>query len=230
MNDFMAKVKNYFSSNFGKLSLIVMGLSFIFTFLFSTLFRNRIDVSIMRAFISTVITGIILYVLAIVLKKFLSDAIESSGVFDSNANSTQAAANEEIGEIKENTNNNIANTPTNNPVENNINDENTTLETSSGNMDTTEDFKIEDNNIVPSIDNINVDKNKKVDYHNMGDIGDIISSVTDNSNMEEASDYFPLKKETADAVSLEREVREDPEKVAKAVRTMLSKEEKKESK
>ena len=230
MNDFMAKVKNYFSSNFGKLSLIVMGLSFIFTFLFSTLFRNRIDVSIMRAFISTVITGIILYVLAIVLKKFLSDAIESSGVFDSNANSTQAAANEEIGEIKENTNNNIANTPTNNPVENNISDENTTLETSSGNMDTTEDFKIEDNNIVPSIDNINVDKNKKVDYHNMGDIGDIISSVTDNSNMEEASDYFPLKKETADAVSLEREVREDTEKVAKAVRTMLSKEEKKESK
>ena len=230
MNDFMAKVKNYFSSNFGKLSLIVMGLSFIFTFLFSTLFRNRIDVSIMRAFISTVITGIILYVLAIVLKKFLSDAIESSGVFDSNANSTQAAANEEISEIKENTNNNITNTPTNNPVENNISDENTTLETSSGNMDTTEDFKIEDNNIVPSIDNINVDKNKKVDYHNMGDIGDIISSVTDNSNMEEASDYFPLKKETADAVSLEREVREDPEKVAKAVRTMLSKEEKKESK
>ena len=230
MNDFMAKVKNYFSSNFGKLSLIVMGLSFIFTFLFSTLFRNRIDVSIMRAFISTVITGIILYVLAIVLKKFLSDAIESSGVFDSNANSTQAAANEEIGEIKENTNNNIANTPTNNPVENNISDENTTLEISSGNMDTTEDFKIEDNNIVPSIDNINVDKNKKVDYHNMGDIGDIISSVTDNSNTEDVNDYFPLKKETADAASLEREVKEDPEKVAKAVRTMLSKEEKKESK
>ena len=85
-------------------------------------------------------------------------------------------------------------------------------------------------NIMPSIDNINVDKNKKVDYHNTGDIGDIISSVTDNSNSEDISDYFPLKKDSADAVSLEREVKEDPEKVAKAVRTMLAKEEKKESK
>ena len=229
MNDFMAKVKNYFSSNFGKLSLIIMGLSFIFTFLFSTLFRNRIDVSIMRAFISTVITGIVLYVLAIVLKKFLSDAIESSGIFDSNVNNTQTINNnEEIGEIKENTND-IANTP----VENS-NNENKTSETHNGDINITEDLKMEDNNIadniVPSIDNINVDKNKKVDYHNMGDIGDIISSVTDNSNMEESSDYFPLKKETTDAVNLEREVREDPEKVAKAVRTMLSKEEKKESK
>ena len=87
-----------------------------------------------------------------------------------------------------------------------------------------------DNNIMPSIDNINIDKNKKVDYHNTGDIGDIISSVTNNSNTEDVSDYFPLKKESADAVSLEREVKEDPEKVAKAVRTMLAKEEKKESK
>ena len=229
MNDFIAKVKNYFSSNFGKLSLIIMGLSFIFTFLFSTLFRNRIDVSIMRAFISTVITGIVLYVLVIVLKKFLSDAIESSGIFDSNVNNTQTINNnEEIGEIKENTND-IANAP----VENS-NNENKTSETHNGDINITEDLKMEDNNIadniVPSIDNINVDKNKKVDYHNMGDIGDIISSVTDNSNMEESSDYFPLKKETTDAVNLEREVREDPEKVAKAVRTMLSKEEKKESK
>ncbi|MEI0531306.1 hypothetical protein R4I97_07080 [Brachyspira pilosicoli] len=229
MNDFMAKVKNYFSSNFGKLSLIIMGLSFIFTFLFSTLFRNRIDVSIIRAFISTVITGIILYILAIVLKKFLSDAIESSGVFDSNTNNNQAGNNEGIGEIKENTND-IANTPTEN-----TNDENKTFESSSADINAAEDLKMEDNNaadnnIVPSIDNINVDKNKKVDYHNMGDIGDIISSVTDNSNVGESSDYFPLRKESADAVSLEREVKEDPEKVAKAVRTMLSKEEKKESK
>ena len=93
MNDLMAKVKKYFSSNFGKLSLIIMGISFILTFLFSTLFRNRIDVSIMRAFISTVITGIILYALAIVLKKFLSDVIESSGVFDNNVSNTSDTSN-----------------------------------------------------------------------------------------------------------------------------------------
>lgn len=223
MNEYMAKVKKYFSSNFGKLSLIIMGISFVLTFLFSTLFRNRIDVSIIRAFISTVITGIILYALAIVLKKFLSDVIESSGVFDNNISSNEVSNNGETA--KENIDDN-------NTIENNNNSETPITDSLEMNkMDNNiADNNVSDNNIIPSIDNINIDKNKKVDYHNTGDIGDIISSVTNNSNTEDVSDYFPLKKESADAVNLEREVKEDPEKVAKAVRTMLAKEEKKESK
>ncbi|WP_157147214.1 hypothetical protein [Brachyspira pilosicoli] len=222
MNEFMAKVKKYFSSNFGKLSLVIMGISFVLTFLFSTLLRNRIDVSIIRAFISTVITGIILYTLAIVLKKFLSDVIESSGVFDNNVSNNEADVNTEA--VKENIDDN--NIIENNNSENPITD---SFEMNKADNNFTENG-MSDNNIMPSIDNINIDKNKKVDYHNTGDIGDIISSVTNNSNTEDVSDYFPLKKESADAVSLEREVKEDPEKVAKAVRTMLAKEEKKESK
>ena len=227
MNEFMAKVKKYFSSNFGKLSLVIMGISFVLTFLFSTLLRNRIDVSIIRAFISTVITGIILYTLAIVLKKFLSDVIESSGVFDNNVSNNEADVNTEA--VKENIDdNNIIenNNNNNNNSENPITD---SFEMNKAENNFTEN-SMSDNNIMPSIDNINIDKNKKVDYHNTGDIGDIISSVTNNSNTEDVSDYFPLKKESADAVSLEREVKEDPEKVAKAVRTMLAKEDKKESK
>lgn len=224
MNEFMAKVKKYFSSNFGKLSLVIMGISFVLTFLFSTLLRNRIDVSIIRAFISTVITGIILYTLAIVLKKFLSDVIESSGVFDNNVSNNEADVNSEA--VKENIDDNNIIENNNNNSENPITD---SFEMNKADNNFTEN-SMSDNNIMPSIDNINIDKNKKVDYHNTGDIGDIISSVTNNSNTEDVSDYFPLKKEGADAVSLEREVKEDPEKVAKAVRTMLAKEEKKESK
>ncbi|WP_157144022.1 hypothetical protein [Brachyspira pilosicoli] len=224
MNEFMAKVKKYFSSNFGKLSLVIMGISFVLTFLFSTLLRNRIDVSIIRAFISTVITGIILYTLAIVLKKFLSDVIESSGVFDNNVSNNEADVNSEA--VKENIYDNNIIENNNNNLENPITD---SFEMNKADNNFTEN-SMSDNNIMPSIDNINIDKNKKVDYHNTGDIGDIISSVTNNSNTEDVSDYFPLKKESADAVSLEREVKEDPEKVAKAVRTMLAKEEKKESK
>lgn len=224
MNEFMAKVKKYFSSNFGKLSLVIMGISFVLTFLFSTLLRNRIDVSIIRAFISTVITGIILYTLAIVLKKFLSDVIESSGVFDNNVSNNEADVNSEA--VKENIDDNNIIENNNNNLENPITD---SFEMNKADNNFTENG-MSDNNIMPSIDNINIDKNKKVDYHNTGDIGDIISSVTNNSNTEDVSDYFPLKKESADAVSLEREVKEDPEKVAKAVRTMLAKEEKKESK
>ncbi|CCG56701.1 hypothetical protein WESB_1233 [Brachyspira pilosicoli WesB] len=224
MNEFMAKVKKYFSSNFGKLSLVIMGISFVLTFLFSTLLRNRIDVSIIRAFISTVITGIILYTLAIVLKKFLSDVIESSGVFDNNVSNNEADVNSEA--VKENIDDNNIIENNNNNSENPITD---SFEMNKADNNFTEN-SMSDNNIMPSIDNINIDKNKKIDYHNTGDIGDIISSVTNNSNTEDVSDYFPLKKESADAVSLEREVKEDPEKVAKAVRTMLAKEEKKESK
>ncbi len=224
MNEFMAKVKKYFSSNFGKLSLVIMGISFVLTFLFSTLLRNRIDVSIIRAFISTVITGIILYTLAIVLKKFLSDVIESSGVFDNNVSNNEADVNTEA--VKENIDDNNIIENNNNNLENPITD---SFEMNKADNNFTEN-SMSDNNIMPSIDNINIDKNKKVDYHNTGDIGDIISSVTNNSNTEDVSDYFPLKKESADAVSLEREVKEDPEKVAKAVRTMLAKEDKKESK
>ena len=229
MNDLIAKVKKYFSSNFGKLSLIIMGISFIFTFIFSTLFRNRIDVSIIRAFTSMIVTGIILYALAIVLKKFLSDVIESSVVFDNNVSDSSNVSNNTNDEISNNNEeakenidvNSIDNIIGNNNSEPSITDPLDINKT---------DNNVADNDIMPSIDNINVDKNKKVDYHNMGDIGDIISSVTDNSNTEDVNDYFPLKKETADAASLEREVKEDTEKVAKAVRTMLSKEEKKESK
>ncbi|WP_157144852.1 hypothetical protein, partial [Brachyspira pilosicoli] len=196
----------------------------VLTFLFSTLLRNRIDVSIIRAFISTVITGIILYTLAIVLKKFLSDVIESSGVFDNNVSNNEADVNTEA--VKENIDDNNIIENNNNNSENPITD---SFEMNKADNNFTEN-SMSDNNIMPSIDNINIDKNKKVDYHNTGDIGDIISSVTNNSNTEDVSDYFPLKKESADAVSLEREVKEDPEKVAKAVRTMLAKEEKKESK
>ena len=225
MNDFIAKVKNYFSTNFGKLSLIIMGMSFVLTFIFSTLFRNRIDVSIMRAFISMIVTGIILYVLAIVLKKFLSDAIESSGVFDNNVSNIETPINEEA---KENADDITAGS-IDDIVNNNNENKNTILEPNPVNANL-EENNSEDNNIMPSIDNINVDKNKKVDYHSSGDIGDIISSVTNNSDMEESSDFFPLKRESVDAVNLEREVKEDPEKVAKAVRTILAKEEKKESK
>ena len=225
MNDFIAKVKNYFSTNFGKLSLIIMGMSFVLTFIFSTLFRNRIDVSIMRAFISMIVTGIILYVLAIVLKKFLSDAIESSGVFDNNVSNIETPINEEA---KENADD-ITVGSIDDIVNNNNENKNTILEPNLVNANL-EENNSEDNNIMPSIDNINVDKNKKVDYHSSGDIGDIISSVTNNSDMEESSDFFPLKRESVDAVNLEREVKEDPEKVAKAVRTILAKEEKKESK
>ena len=225
MNDFIAKVKNYFSTNFGKLSLIIMGMSFVLTFIFSTLFRNRIDVSIMRAFISMIVTGIILYVLAIVLKKFLSDAIESSGVFDNNVSNIETPINEEA---KENADDITAGS-IDDIVNNNNENKNTILEPNLVNANL-EENNSEDNNIMPSIDNINVDKNKKVDYHSSGDIGDIISSVTNNSDMEESSDFFPLKRESVDAVNLEREVKEDPEKVAKAVRTILAKEEKKESK
>ena len=225
MNDFIAKVKNYFSTNFGKLSLIIMGMSFVLTFIFSTLFRNRIDVSIMRAFISMIVTGIILYVLAIVLKKFLSDAIESSGVFDNNVSNIETPINEEA---KENADD-ITVGSIDDIVNNNNENKNTILEPNPVNANL-EENNSEDNNIMPSIDNINVDKNKKVDYHSSGDIGDIISSVTNNSDMEESSDFFPLKRESVDAVNLEREVKEDPEKVAKAVRTILAKEEKKESK
>ncbi|WP_157150702.1 hypothetical protein [Brachyspira sp. SAP_772] len=229
MNDLMAKVKKYFSSNFGKLSLIIMGISFVLTFIFSTLLRNRIDVSIIRAFISTVITGIILYALAIVLKKFLSDVIESSGVFDNNVSDSSNVSNSANDEISNNDEASKENVDVNSIDSIIGNNDSETPVTDSLDINKA-DNSVADNDIMPSIDNINVDKNKKVDYHNTGDIGDIISSVTDNSNTEDVSDYFPLKKETADAASLEREVKEDPEKVAKAVRTMLAKEEKKESK
>ena len=156
MNEFMAKVKKYFSSNFGKLSLVIMGISFVLTFLFSTLLRNRIDVSIIRAFISTVITGIILYTLAIVLKKFLSDVIESSGVFDNNVSNNEADVNSEA--VKENIDDNNIIENNNNNLENPITD---SFEMNKADNNFTEN-SMSDNNIMPSIDNINIDKNKNL--------------------------------------------------------------------
>ena len=80
-----------------------------------------------------------------------------------------------------------------------------------------------------SIKPLNTDKVTKPSYQSSGDdIGDIVfskpSSTQSTASYTSSSSMFPDKKVTTD--EMEKEVREDPEKVAKAVRTMIAKDEK----
>lgn len=216
MENIVNKLKSYFTSNFGKLAIGVSGLSFIITLMLSVLLKNRIDISVFKALISAIITMIILYALNIFLTKYLGDIIEDSDV-------------EIISNVSDDSLNNIPNNSSQEESDNlqNLNnaDNNILAETKSENgIDS----------IVGDIPNpketikndFTIDKNNKVDYDNLrGDIGDIIlgaSSYKSSSDISDSSDYYGGDKKINERV-MEREVMEDPEKAASAIRTVIAK-------
>ena len=207
MNNIVEKVKQSFSSNFGKLAGLIIGLSFIITLILSVLYKNRIDISLLKGLISAIITSGILFLLGMILKKFLGDVIDESAVSSANSDIDYTAIDDNTMAGYENNNTSS-------------NDEPLTSVSLDGNVD-----------INPSLSAVpNVDKNQKVDYHNSNDdIGSIVfgSSNTNNAvqtNYSSSSSMFPDKKVKDSEII--KEVHEDPEKVAKAVRTMIAKDEK----
>ena len=216
MDNIVNKLKSYFSSNFGKLTAIISGLAFVITLMLSVAFKNRIDISIFKALISAIITMIILYGLNIFLVKYLGDIIEDS-------------ESETISGISDNALDNSSN--------NDYPQEEAKEETSLPNpSDILNDTK-PDNGIASIVGDIpkptetikndfNIDKNNKVDYDNLrGDIGDIIlgaSSYKSSSDISDSSEYYGGDRKVNERV-MEREVMEDPEKAALAIRTMTAK-------
>ena len=216
MDNIVNKLKSYFSSNFGKLTAIISGLSFVITLMLSVAFKNRIDISIFKALISAIITMIILYGLNIFLVKYLGDIIEDS-------------ESETISGISENALDNSSN--------NDYSQEGAKEETSLPNPNDILNYTKPDNGIASIVGDIpkptetiksdfNIDKNNKVDYDNFrGDIGDIIlgaSSYKSSSDISDSSEYYGGDKKVNERV-MEREVMEDPEKAALAIRTMTAK-------
>ena len=217
MDNIVNKLKSYFSSNFGKLTLFITSLSFLATLILSVILKNRIDISILKALISSVITILILYGLSIALKKYLADIIESSNI-------------ETISNVSDDT---LGNIPNDSSTE-----ETNNLQTSNvGDGDILTESKPENNNSSSTFEDIikpketvkndfNIDKNNKAGYDNLrGDIGDIIlnaSSYQSSSNISDSSDYYGGDKKINERV-MEREVMEDPEKAALAIRTAIAK-------
>ena len=217
MDNIVNKLKSYFSSNFGKLTLFITSLSFLATLILSVILKNRIDISILKALISSVITILILYGLSIALKKYLADIIESSNI-------------ETISNVSDDTLGNIPNDSS--PEETN------NLQTSNvGDGDILTESKPENNNSSSTFEDIikpketvkndfNIDKNNKAGYDNLrGDIGDIIlnaSSYQSSSGISDSGDYYGGDKKINERV-MEREVMEDPEKAALAIRTAIAK-------
>ncbi|AEM21958.1 hypothetical protein Bint_1339 [Brachyspira intermedia PWS/A] len=207
MNNIVEKVKQYFSSNFGKLDGIISILSFVVTLVMSVLYKNRIDISLFKALLSGIITFAILFLIGLLLKRYLGDIIESSNVstnmdMDYNSLDDHSIANN----ISDDSVNNIDNT-----------------------NNTTNDFNPD--NITISPDSINLDRkpnSKPSPASSGGDIGDIVFGKSPSSNntsySTSSSSMFPDKKVSDNEMI--KEVQEDPEKVAKAVRTMMAKDEK----
>ena len=199
MNNIVEKVKQYFSSNFGKLAAIIAGLSFVITLILSVSYKNRIDISLLKAIFSAIITIAILFLLGTVLKKYLGDVIDEA---EDNSN-----MDIDYNAIDDNSTNN-------------------TISPDTDNAPFTPDLSPDSAAPKP----LNLDKNTKSNYKSSGDdIGDIVFSKPNTtqsttSYTSSSSSMFPDKKVTSE--EMEREVREDPEKVAKAVRTMIAKDEK----
>lgn len=206
MNNIVEKVKQYFSTNFGKLAGIIIGLSFIITLILSILYKNRVDISIVKAIISAIITSGILFLIGMVLKKYLGDVINESATPSSNSDIDYSAIDDNTMAGYENPNDTILPNDASSNSDINLN---------------TDPIS----NTVP-----NIDKNQKVDYHNStDDIGSIVfgssnTNTSPTSYSSSSSSMFPDKKVKDSEII--KEVHEDPEKVAKAVRTMIAKDEK----
>lgn len=220
MENIVNKLKSYFSSNFGKLTLFITSVSFLATLILSVILKNRIDISVFKGLISALITMIILYALNIFLTKYLGDIIEDSDV-------------EIISNVSDDSLNNIPNNSSQEGSDNlqNLNNADNDIlpETKSENGI---DAIVGD---IPSAketikNDFNIDKNNKVDYDNLrGDIGDIIlgaSSYKSSSDISDSSDYYGGDKKINERV-MEREVMEDPEKAASAIRTVIAKDKEK---
>ncbi|WP_432631495.1 hypothetical protein [Brachyspira sp.] len=215
MENIVNKLKSYFSSNFGKLTLFITSVSFLATLFLSVILKNRIDISIFKGLISAVITMIILYALNIFLTKYLGDIIEDSdveiisNVSDDSLNNSSNSSQEESDNLQNlnNADNDILpETKSENGIDAIVGDISSPKETIKN------DF--------------NIDKNNKVDYDNLrGDIGDIIlgaSSYKSSSDISDSSEYYGGDKKINERV-MEREVMEDPEKAASAIRTVIAK-------
>ncbi len=219
MENIVNKLKSYFSSNFGKLTLFITSVSFLATLFLSVILKNRIDISIFKGLISAVITMIILYALNIFLTKYLGDIIEDSDV-------------EIISNVSDDSLNNIPNNSSDSSQEESDNLQNL----NNADNDILTETKSENgiDAIVGDIsspketikNDFNIDKNNKVDYDNLrGDIGDIIlgaSSYKSSSDISDSSEYYGGDKKINERV-MEREVMEDPEKAASAIRTVIAK-------
>ncbi|MEI0604332.1 hypothetical protein R4K55_08930 [Brachyspira alvinipulli] len=206
MNNIVEKVKQYFSTNFGKLAGIIIGLSFVITLILSILYKNRVDISIVKAIISAVITSGILFLIGMILKKYLGDVINESASASSNSDIDYGAIDDNTMAGYENPSDTILSNDASSNGDININ---------------TDPMS----NTVP-----NIDKNQKVDYHSSADdIGSIVfgssnTNTSPTSYSSSSSSMFPDKKVKDSEII--KEVHEDPEKVAKAVRTMIAKDEK----
>lgn len=223
MENIVNKLKSYFSSNFGKLTLFITSVSFLATLILSVILKNRIDISVFKGLISALITMIILYALNIFLTKYLGDIIEDSDV-------------EIISNVSDDSLNNIPNNSSDSSQEGSDNLQNS----NNADNDILPETKSENgiDSIVGDIPNpketikndFNIDKNNKVDYDNLrGDIGDIIlgaSSYKSSSDISDSSDYYGGDKKINERV-MEREVMEDPEKAASAIRTVIAKDKEK---
>lgn len=220
MENIVNKLKSYFSSNFGKLTLFITSVSFLATLILSVILKNRIDISVFKGLISALITMIILYALNIFLTKYLGDIIEDSDV-------------EIISNVSDDSLNNIPNNSSQEGSDNlqNLNNADNDIlpETKSENgIDAIVGDILNPKETIKN--DFNIDKNNKVDYDNLrGDIGDIIlgaSSYKSSSDISDSSDYYGGDKKINERV-MEREVMEDPEKAASAIRTVIAKDKEK---
>lgn len=216
MENIVNKLKSYFTSNFGKLAIGISGLSFIITLMLSVLLKNRIDISVFKALISAIITMIILYALNIFLTKYLGDIIEDSDV-------------EIISNVSDDSLNNIPNNSSQEESDNlqNLNNADNDILAETKSENGIDSIVGDIPNPKETIKNdFTIDKNNKVDYDNLrGDIGDIIlgaSSYKSSSDISDSSDYYGGDKKINERV-MEREVMEDPEKAASAIRTVIAK-------
>lgn len=242
INNLAEKIRTFFLSNVGKIMSSVFGISLILTFIIAATQNNSIAISFIKSITSALIVCIIIYALAIILKKSLKDIIPSD-IFDKNKDKTDKEEemydiidddqkdkiNSEKNELNNDENNDNVYKSKDNTYEKE-NDENKS-HTDSNNKNDNIDMDIPDSNILDNISD--VDKNSKVDYHNTNN--DDISSIIFGSNKGQSSssnsvsssdssggftmfdDAHPAKSQTSKGITMD-----DPQMLAKAVRTMRS--------
>lgn len=223
MNSILEKIKFYYNSIYGRLGFIILILSFIITLILAIFFKNNIVESIFKGLMSSFVTGLILYIAASILKKYLGNLIENEPLVKAD----NSSKSNDGSEGEENTEESI------DELESSIETENNSDDNNGESLDVGEDdLTVDDSSTAKKeTPKTNVLRGDIGDivlnspfYNNNQNAGSVGSSSKSSSTLDDTSLYYNSDRKIKER-EIEREALEDPDKTAKALRTMIAKDE-----
>lgn len=218
INEFVPKIKKFLQSISGKCLIFIFTIAFLTTLVLSLTQKNHIIYSLLRGILSGVLASFIMYGVYIALSKLLGDPFRQI-FLDTKEDAEKSADN--INDVFDNNgaqNKNDFSFSSQNDHDNDKSKAEDPINTTSLGLNVPLDI---DENMEDT-----VDKNSKVSYHNSND--DISSIVLGSDNNSKGTNGVKTSSDKESSKNVQAMSLNNPEILAKAVRTMRARDNNKE--